>query len=191
MGDDRFGAPSVSCISCLSHRFPPRCSGCACVRGCGARCPGASRLRGAVPGRVAADARWTGCARSICKYARANTRTNTCHANARSGRDSCGNVHASRAAAVTAVTTHGCQLYMCVTYPYCVSRHAHAFARQLGMPGKPAISQPGSKSPNGECSLPWLRRVNDPCVQEAPLGMAPPWTCRKGTSVPARARAVY
>ena len=150
-------------------------------RDCGARCPGASRL---TRGGRAVHA-------YIHKYARANTRTNTCHANARSGRDSCGNVHASRAAAVTAVTTHGCRLRMSGTHSYCVSRHAHAFSRQLGMPGKPAISQPGGKPPNGECSLPWLRRVNDPGAQEAPLGMAPPWACRKGTSVPARARAVY
>ena len=175
----------------LSHRFPPRCPGCTRVRGCGARCPGASRLRGAVSGRVAADARWTGCARLYTQIRARKYAHKYIHANARSGRDSCGNVHASRAAAVTAVTTHGCQLYMCVTHLYCVSCHAHAFARQLGMPGKPAICQPGGKPPNGECSLPWLRRVNDPCVPEAPLGMAPLGTCRKGTSVPARARAVY
>ena len=142
----------------LSHRFPRGvrtvrvCAaagrGVRVRRDCGARCPGASRL---TRGGRAVHA-------YIHKYARANTRTNTCHANARSGRDSCGNVHASRAAAVTAVTTHGCQLYMCVTHLYCVSCHAHAFARQLGMPGKPAICQPGGKPPNGECPLPWLRK---------------------------------
>ena len=50
-----------------SHRFPPRCPGCTRLRGA---VSGASRLRGAVSGRVAADARWTGCAR-LCTQIRA------------------------------------------------------------------------------------------------------------------------
>ena len=155
------GAHSVSCLACLASQVPAEVSGLyACTRLRGAVCPGASRLRGAVFGRVAADARWAGCARLYTQTRARKYAHKYIHANARSGRDSCGNVHASRAAAVTAVTTHGCRLHMSGTHLYFVSRHAHAFSRQLGMPGKPAISQPGGKPPNGECSLPWLSLIH-------------------------------